>query len=124
MNVWDIETEPLPLPDLQRKHDEKYQPPDHPGEFDSGSIKYGNLTAEKRQQKLEESRLKHEALVSQYKLLCQESYRDSLESFVDRAALDPTTGRVLAIGMASISDSKLSSAVIATTAKLPSLPQE
>lgn len=70
--VFDIETGPLPEAELLAM-----VPPFDPNDVKVGNIKNPDLIAAK----IEESRINH------------------TKNFVDRAALDPLTGRVLAIGM-------------------------
>src|SRR5512137_1205514 len=69
--VYDIETGPLPETELAA-----LLPP-----FDAADIKVGNLGPEKAAQKIAEAEVNHR------------------REFFDRAALDPLTGRVVAIGL-------------------------
>jgi len=77
MISWDIETEPQALDELKAKLPE----------FDPDSVKTGNLKdPEKIKAKIDAARASHES------------------TFIDRAALSATTGRVLAIGYYYVKD--------------------
>ena len=73
-------------------------------EFDPAAVKHGNTTdPDKRRAKEDSDRLKFAATqaAARKKIACEET--DQWDTFVDRAALDATTGRVLAIGLQSAS---------------------
>lgn len=100
MLIFDIETGPLPEEQLAAQFAERWQPPPHPGEFDPASVKYGNTKDEaKRAEKLKECQQAHAAAVVNYERDSAEAYAKGMGEFFDSAALDATTGRVLAIGM-------------------------
>ncbi len=97
MLVIDIETGPLP-DDQLRAAVAPFTPPPHPGEFDPSSVKYGNLGEAKRAEKLQQAQADHATLVSNYAANVKQAEADWWADVVNRAALDPTTGRVLCIG--------------------------
>ncbi len=89
--IWDIETGPRPWEEIERF----FTPPDHPGEFDPSTVKYGNLKdPAKRIEKSASAKAAHAALVGNW----QSAADSAREEFVSRAALSPITGRVLLIG--------------------------
>lgn len=95
--LFDIETGPQPLDVLLANSPFVAPPP--PGEFDEKAVKLGNLKdAAKIAEKIAAAKAEHEYKVGMYdadcalKLAC---YKDDL---LEKAALDPTTGVVLAIG--------------------------
>jgi hypothetical protein len=94
---FDIETGPLPDDRLAAMLPE-FVPPPHPGAFDPAAVKCGNLGAEKAAAKVEEARKAHEAAVSRYAADVTAAKAKHFDSFKDKAALDATTGRVVAIG--------------------------
>lgn len=102
--VFDCETGPLPDDDLFRIAGDFIAPP-HPGEFDPASVKYGNAKDPAlRKAKEEEARAKHESAVRNYladTAAAEVAWRQSIR---DKAALDPTTGRILAIGYLGINE--------------------
>ena len=99
--IWDIETGPLPVEQLQKIYrplEEKELPQD-PGEFDPANVNHGNTTnKEKREAKTKLVREKHEK--SRRELVAKRGSAESehWDKFVDKAALSPVTGQVLAIG--------------------------
>lgn len=110
MIVWDIETAPLPIDQLQQI----YQPLDvdslgqPPGEFDPSSVKTGNMKDQaKIEAKIAEAREKHEQDRVGWAAKVEQAKADHWTKFIDRAALDPTTGRVLAIGFKSLDNGQL-----------------
>lgn len=99
MISFDIETGPLPDERL-REWLPEFEPPKHPGEFDPGSVKYGNLKdAAKRADKLESAREDHAAAVANYERDVAIASEKHWLDFKSKAALSPITGRVLAIGL-------------------------
>lgn len=73
--------------------------PKHPGEFDPSRVKYGNIKDEqKRREKLSQVMESHAQDVSNWESDCLKAKEEAWEKFVDRAALSPLTGRVVAIG--------------------------
>lgn len=75
--------------------------PVHPGVFDSTAVKVGNLKDhDKIREKIEAARQAHQDAVDSYGEACEAARAKSFADFKDKAALDATTGRVVAIGMA------------------------
>lgn len=97
--VWDIETGPLD-DDVLAKLCPPFEPPEHPGEFDPSAVKCGNLGADKAKAKIEEKRREHEAAVRDYDVNCEKAKAEHFAKFKADAALDATTGHVVAIGYA------------------------
>ncbi len=105
MIVFDIETGPLPEPELRRLMAPE-EPPFDPKSikpFDPSQVKYGNMKDEvKRAEKLEESRKKHEEESANaektYETKRAEKRAQYEANFIDGAALNAMTCRILAIG--------------------------
>ena len=98
MLCFDIETCPLSEEVVLAAAGE-FIPPPHPGEFDAGSVKLGNLKDQaKIEAKIAEARAAHEAAVSQHAQAVEQSRQSWVAEQMDRAPLSPITGRVLAIG--------------------------
>jgi hypothetical protein len=102
--VWDIETGPLDDETLA-KLCPPFEPPPHPGEFDPTAVKCGNLGADKAKAKIEEKRKEHEAAVRDYAANCERLKVEHFAKFKANAALDATTGHVVAIGIRGCSES-------------------
>lgn len=99
--VWDIETGPL-ADDVLDKLCPAFVPPPPPGEFDESAVKYGNTKdKDKRAAKLAECRADHAASVEGYAAKVEADRASHCLKFKEKAALDATTGRVVAIGTAS-----------------------
>jgi hypothetical protein len=99
MLIFDIETEALSEEHIRRIV-EPFKPPPHPGEFDPASVKYGNTKdAAKRADKLAECQAAHAKAVAEYETNCQAEEAEYWRKAIERAALSPLTGRVLAIGV-------------------------
>lgn len=99
MLIFDIETGPLPEEQLLAVFERQYEPSEPPGEFDPDSVKYGNTKdPEKRRAKLLEESQKHAAAVANFEQDEANRRREHWIEFQSRAALDATTGQVLAIG--------------------------
>lgn len=128
MLIFDIETGPGPWDEI-----EKFMKPFDPsdvsgivsGEFDEASVKVGNLRDQaKIDTKIKEEREKHEAAVANSAKLLADAEAEHKAAFINKAALEPTTGRVLAIGynradtgksiMDHVSDQRGEAAVITT----------
>lgn len=99
--VFDIETGPLPPDELW-----KIVPPFDPATlkefpaFDPASVKYGNIKEEaKRLEKFNAVFDQYQADAAAHAAKNATAKDDYERAVIDRAALDPTTGRVLAIGM-------------------------
>lgn len=100
MLIFDIETEPAPLDVLKR-----IMPPfdpdtiPHPGEFDPGSVKTGNMKdAAKIAEKVNAAKLAHQQAVKNHSLdviAAEDAYWAGIQ---EKAALNATTGCVVAIG--------------------------
>lgn len=98
MIIFDIETEALPLSEIEQ-FAEPFVPPARPGEFDPSTVAMGNLKDEaKRAAKIDEARQKHEAAMANFAAQVEQSRVDHAAKLIERAALDATTGRVLVIG--------------------------
>ncbi len=101
MLIFDIETGPLPEQQL-REICPPFVAPPHPGEFDPASVKYGNLKDQaKRDAKLEECREAHAKAVADYDTNVEAARAAHFAEFIDKAALSPMTGEVVAIGYQS-----------------------
>jgi hypothetical protein len=98
MIAFDIETGPQPEAQL-RELCPPWEAPLHPGEFDPGAVKLGNLKdAAKIAEKITAARAAHEAAVANYERTCKEGEAGHFQAFAAEAALSPLTGRTLAIG--------------------------
>lgn len=101
MLIFDIETGPGPWDEIS-----KFMPPFDPGsvkgivtgEFDPASVKTGNLGDIKAREKIEKARVEHNAALANSAQLLADAEAKHKAAFLDKAALEPTTGRVLAIG--------------------------
>jgi hypothetical protein len=97
--VFDIETGPLCDEALRLLCPPPKLPP-HPGEFDPASVKYGNTKdAVKRAEKLADYKSAHELAVKNFDANCVKAAAECFDKFKEDAALDATTGRVVAIGL-------------------------
>lgn len=110
MIVFDIETGPRPDDELR-----PLCPPFDPlavkglvdGEFDPQSVKLGNVKDQaKIDAKITEARAAFEAAKANNGNLIAAAEQSHWESFVEKAALSPVTGRVLAIGYYSTTNGK------------------
>jgi len=102
MLIFDIETGPLSDEQLQR-FAAKFDPPPHPGEFDESSVKYGNTKdPAKRAEKLEQCSAEHAAAITNHAATVEAARATHWANVVEKAALSPVTGQVLAIGCHSI----------------------
>jgi len=98
--AFDIETGGLD-DELLRERCPAFEPPPPPGSFDPTTVKCGNIggpTSEKGKAKIEEARKAHEELVKRYAADLAGAEERHFADFKSRAALDATTGRVVAIG--------------------------
>lgn len=102
MLVFDIETSARPEAELR-----PLCPPFDPtsvdglalGEFDPASVKLGNLKDQSKiDAKIAEARAAHEAAAVNAPQILAAAEADHWQGFVNRAALSPVTGQVLAIG--------------------------
>lgn len=108
MLIYDIETSGLPDEQLAAMLP-PFEAPPHPGEFDPASVKYGNVKDEqKRAAKLADAMLAHETEVANYATTCEEMKSTHWQNFKNSAALDPTTGQILAIGCWSMTKNSFS----------------
>lgn len=99
--VFDIETAPLDDETLRRLCS-PCDLPAHPGEFDPASVRCGNLggpTSEKGKAKIAEKRAEHAKALVEYGAVVEQAKADHFAKFKNKAALDATTGRVVAIGI-------------------------
>lgn len=104
MIIFDIETAALPDEQLFSIVPPFIEPP-HPGEFDLSQVKYGNAKDPAlRKAKEDEARTKHEAAVRTYLADVAAARVGWAQSIRDKAALDPTTGMVLAVGYLGINE--------------------
>lgn len=98
MLIFDIETGPLPDEHLETLF--TFEPPPEPAAFNPADVKYGNLKDEaKRAAKLEEAQVAHAQSVLDYPTLVANARAEAWAKFKKGAALDATTGQVLAIGV-------------------------
>jgi len=98
--AFDIETGGLD-DEVLRERLPAFEPPPAPGVFDPATVKCGNIggpTSEKGKAKIEEARRAHEDLVKRYAADVAAAQEKHFADFKNRAALDATTGRVVAIG--------------------------
>lgn len=103
MLIFDIETGPGPWDEI-----EKFMSPFDPsgvkgtafGEFDESTVSIPKTVtkAETRQKKIDEARKAHEEAVAKTPQLLADAESEHKAAFLSKAALEPTTGRVLAIG--------------------------
>lgn len=99
--TFDIETGPLPDDVLLRLCPE-FVPPAHPGEFDQSTVKLGNLKDQaKINDKISQARMAHLQAVEQYDANVIAASIEHFAKFREKAALDATTGYVVAIGLAT-----------------------
>ena len=97
--VFDIETAPLDDVALAALCP-PYEPPEKPGEFDPAAVKCGNLKdAAKIKEKIDAARAAHELAVRDHDITVAKGAAEHFAKFRDKAALDATTGRVVAIGI-------------------------
>jgi DNA polymerase elongation subunit (family B) len=98
MIVFDIETGPLKA-ETVLSLSEPFKEPAHPGEFNPASVKTGNLKDQaKIDAKIAEARAAHEQAVASHSVNVELAKSQWAQQAMDRAALDPITGQVLAIG--------------------------
>ena len=95
--VFDCETAPL-ADDRLRELCPPFVLASHPGEFDPATVKCGNLGADKKAEKISAARAAHIAACEQYGENVAKAEAEQFEKFKAGAALDATTGRVVAIG--------------------------
>lgn len=98
MIVFDIETGPLDQGTVLERV-KPYIPLEHPGFFNSESVKLGNIKdPEKIKAKIVEASVKHGEACKNHERLSEEHYKAWVEAEIDRAALSAITGEILAIG--------------------------
>lgn len=99
--VFDIETGPIDE-DFIRELLPDFDPDsmgDPPGEFDESSVKLGNLKdQEKIRAKIEKAREDHNDAVTKWNAKASTARADYWRAVLEKAALSPITGQVLAIG--------------------------
>lgn len=101
MIVFDIETGPLSEKVVLGRNPD-FKPPDRPGEFDESTVKIGALKdPEKIAAKISAARQKHEDAVADYETKTAVAKITYEKELIDRAALSPLTGRIIAIGYKS-----------------------
>jgi len=105
MFVFDIETGPLPEEELRQRV--TFQEPEPPGAFDERSVKCGNLGPVKAAMKIAEARAEHEARVADWPNVVAWQKAEWWAKVLDKAALSPLTGRILAIGYRDEEESDL-----------------
>jgi len=99
--IFDIETGALPLEKLKTICPPFSAPP-HPGEFNPGSVKYGNAKKEdKRAEILEAAKAKHADACESYSIDVRYAEANYWAEIQDKGALSALTGEVLAIGYKS-----------------------
>jgi hypothetical protein len=98
MLAFDIETGPLD-DDIVLQFAEPFESAPRPGEFDESVVKYGQTKdPAKRAEKLRDCQEKHAAAVASYEADQVAAYAKWRADVLDKAALDPATGRVLVVG--------------------------
>jgi len=101
MIVWDIETGPLDKSTVLARTPD-FKPPERPGDFDPSAVKLGNLKDEaKIAAKIEAEREKHDRTVANYEKNIAAAKEVHESEAMEKAALSPITGEVLAIGYKS-----------------------
>jgi hypothetical protein len=99
MLYFDIETGPLPA-EMLRELCPPYERPPHPGTFDPSTIKTGNLKdPAKIREKIAAAEAAHLQAVASYDADCLTGEQQHFAAFCEKAALDATTGHVVAIGL-------------------------
>jgi len=94
LTVFDIETGPLPADQL----DALFTPPAKPTEFDQNNVKLGKMKDQaKIQAKIDAAKKAHETEVAEW----EDKVAEAKDAFISKAALDPRTGQVLAVGYCS-----------------------
>lgn len=102
MLVWDIETGPIDDVALAAACP-AFEPPVHPGEFNAADVKTGNLKDQSKiDAKIAEAKSAHETAVANHSNTCTALAEQHFAEFKSKAALDATTGCVLAIGFWSV----------------------
>lgn len=102
MLIFDCETEPLDE-ETVRQFAPPFVPPEPPGKFDAGAVKVGNLKKpELIDAKIAEAQAAHDVLVAEYPKARVEAEKKHWRDAMDRAALDPLTGRILVIGIKTV----------------------
>jgi len=97
--TFDGETGPLPDAML-KKLCPPFEPPAHPGKFDPKAVKCGNLGHEKAAAKVEAACKAHQVACKEHTTNVKVGEAEHFAKFKEKAALDATTGRVVAIGLA------------------------
>jgi len=98
MLSFDIETGPLGDDVLQRFIQPFNEVPFQPSKFDPDSIKTGKMKPETAKAKIEGRRKEHEKQQAGLAAARSAAFEEYWHAFRSRAALEPTTGQVLAIG--------------------------
>lgn len=99
MLIFDLETGALDDVTLAKLCPD-FSPPPHPGDFDPAAVRYGNTKdADKRAAILADRQAAHALAVESYDKDCKLGAEQHFTNFKSSAALDPTTGRILAIGV-------------------------
>ena len=97
--VFDFETGPQEDEALKVMLPE-FVAPEPPGPFDESLVKLGNLKdAAKIKDKIEKAREEHAASVANYDVDVAKARAEHWKKFKDKAALDASTGRLIAIGL-------------------------
>jgi Predicted 3'-5' exonuclease related to the exonuclease domain of PolB len=106
--VFDIETGPLEVSVIKRQAKQfrsNLGPP--PGKFDPKAVKLGNLKDEEKiKGKIEAAKAAHKKAVGDHAIKAKTDEADYWADVIDKAALSPRTGRVLAIGYYSTDKGK------------------
>jgi len=101
MIVFDIETGALPEKIVLERNPD-FKPPEPLGEFDESTVKTGALKdPEKIAAKISAAREKHESAVAEFETKTAVAKITYEKELLDRAALSPLTGRIVAIGYKS-----------------------
>ena len=100
MIAFDIETGPLER-DIVLARVKDFEPPEHPGEFDPSTVKTGNMKPETAEKKIESKRIEHIKLIASYESDIAAAKEEYEREAMERAALSPLTGEIVAIGYKS-----------------------
>ncbi len=101
MIAWDIETGPLDR-ELVLSRSKEFTAPEPPGDFNESTVKLGVMKdPAKIAAKIEAERVKHEKAVRDFARTTAEAKEKYETDVLEKAALSPLTGQVLAIGYKS-----------------------
>jgi hypothetical protein len=98
--AFDLESEGGDEATIRALHD-PFVKPSPPGAFDESSVKCGNLGEAKAREKIEAARQAHAKAVASYAADCDAAEQKYWREIFDRAALSPSTGRIVVVGVKS-----------------------